>query len=136
LILLEKFCLRNTHVVRAMAADLEKSDYQEGCPGSVWSNPGDGAHRFGTVIPTMMLVTAAATCHAYSCRDGWRERSLHRQLESKMEKLNTEKHELSIDELDAASGGALYQPVIVVAIVYATAVKIAVSQFVHGLTGQ
>jgi hypothetical protein len=53
-----------------------------------------------------------------------------------MEKLNTEKHELSIDELDGVSGGALYQPLIVVAIVTATAVKVAVSQFVHGLTGQ
>jgi bacteriocin-like protein len=53
-----------------------------------------------------------------------------------MEKLNTEKHELSIDELDAVSGGALYQPLIVVAIAYATAVKIAVEQFVHGLGGQ
>jgi bacteriocin-like protein len=40
-----------------------------------------------------------------------------------MEKLNTEMHELSIDELDAVSGGALYQPVIVRAVVLAVEVK-------------
>jgi len=53
-----------------------------------------------------------------------------------MAKLNTEKHELSIDELDAASGGGLYQPVIVVAIAVATEVKIAVKQMVDRLIGQ
>jgi hypothetical protein len=90
----------------------------------------------GSSYPTVMLVTAAATCRAYSCHDGWRERSLHPKRESKMEKLNTEKHELSIDELDAVSGGALYQPLIVVAIVYATAVKVAVKQMVDRLIGQ
>jgi hypothetical protein len=92
----------------------------------------------GSSYPTVMLVTATATCRAYSCRDGWRERSLHLHAwrESKMEKLNTEKHELSIDELDAVSGGALYQPLIVVAIVYATAVKVAVKQMVDRLIGQ
>lgn len=53
-----------------------------------------------------------------------------------MEKLNTEKHELCIDELDAVSGGALYQPLIVVAIATATAVKAAVKQMVDRLIGQ
>jgi len=48
-----------------------------------------------------------------------------------MEKLDTEKHELSIDELDAASGGALYQPVIVVA----TEIRVAVKQMVDRLIG-
>lgn len=44
-----------------------------------------------------------------------------------MEKLNTEKHELTIDELDAASGGTLYQPLIVVAIAF----RVAVESLVH-----
>lgn len=85
----------------------------------------------------MLQVTASETRPVYACRDGWRERSFHlpRQLETKMEKLNTETHELSIDELDAASGGALYQPLIVVAIVYATAVKAVVSEIVHRIAG-
>jgi hypothetical protein len=52
-----------------------------------------------------------------------------------MEKLDTEKHELSIDELDAASGGALYQPVIVAAIVVATEIRVAVKQMVDRLIG-
>ncbi|MGH6641087.1 MAG: hypothetical protein ACRED3_00175 [Bradyrhizobium sp.] len=47
-----------------------------------------------------------------------------------MEKLNADKHELSIDELDAASGGALYQPVIVVAIVQAMAIRTAIKSLV------
>ncbi len=51
-----------------------------------------------------------------------------------MEKLNTEKHELSIDEFDTASGGALYQPLLVVAIVTATAIKIGIESLVHKLT--
>jgi hypothetical protein len=49
----------------------------------------------------------------------------------KMEKLNAEKHELTIDELDAASGGALYQPLIVVAIATATAIRIGIESLVH-----
>lgn len=44
-----------------------------------------------------------------------------------MEKLNTEKHELTIDELDTVSGGALYQPLIVVAIAF----RVAVESLVH-----
>jgi hypothetical protein len=48
-----------------------------------------------------------------------------------MEKLNVEQHELTIDELDAASGGALYQPLIVVAIVRAAAIKAAIESLVH-----
>lgn len=48
-----------------------------------------------------------------------------------MEKLNAEKHELTIDELDAASGGALYQPLIVVAIVSAVAIKSAIESLIH-----
>jgi hypothetical protein len=48
-----------------------------------------------------------------------------------MEKLNAEKHELTIDELDAASGGALYQPLIVVAIVQAVAIRTAIKSLVE-----
>ena len=47
-----------------------------------------------------------------------------------METLNTEKHELTIDELDAASGGALYQPLIAVAIVQAVAIRTAITSLV------
>ena len=47
-----------------------------------------------------------------------------------MEKLNTEQHELTIDELDAASGGALYQPLIVVAVVRAAAIRAAVASLI------
>ena len=50
-----------------------------------------------------------------------------------MDKLNTESRELTIDELDAASGGALYQPLIVVAIATATAIKIGIESLVHKL---
>ena len=52
-----------------------------------------------------------------------------------MEKLNTEKHELSIDELDAVSGGALYQPLIVFAVATAVRIKVAVEQMVDRLIG-
>jgi len=48
-----------------------------------------------------------------------------------MEKLNTKTAELTIDELDAASGGALYQPLIVVAIVTAVRIRTAVESLVH-----
>lgn len=48
-----------------------------------------------------------------------------------MKKLNAEKHELSIDELDAASGGALYQPLIVVAVVNAIRIRAAIESLVH-----
>jgi hypothetical protein len=47
-----------------------------------------------------------------------------------MEQPNAERHELTIDELDAASGGALYQPLIVVAIVQAAAIRTAVKSLV------
>jgi hypothetical protein len=47
-----------------------------------------------------------------------------------MKKLNTEKHELTIEELDAASGGMLYQPLIVVAIVQALAIRTAIKSLV------
>lgn len=50
-----------------------------------------------------------------------------------MEKLNTETRELTIDELDAASGGALYQPLIVVAIVTAVRIRAAIESLVHKL---
>ena len=52
---------------------------------------------------------------------------------TKMEKLNIKKHELSLEELDTVSGGALYQPVIVVAIATATAIKIGIESLVHKL---
>jgi len=48
-----------------------------------------------------------------------------------MEQLNTKERELTIEELDAASGGALYQPLIVVAIATATAIKIGIESLVH-----
>ena len=48
-----------------------------------------------------------------------------------MEKLNTEQRELTIDELDAASGGALYQPLIVVAIAFRVAIESLVRQITH-----
>jgi hypothetical protein len=48
-----------------------------------------------------------------------------------MEELNADKHELTIDQLDAASGGALYQPLIVVAIVTAVAIRTAIESLVH-----
>ena len=48
-----------------------------------------------------------------------------------MKKMNAEKHELSIDELDAASGGALYQPLIVVAVVNAIRIRAAIESLVH-----
>ena len=48
-----------------------------------------------------------------------------------MKNLNAEKHELSIDELDAASGGALYQPLIVVAVVNAIRIRAAIESLVH-----
>ena len=51
-----------------------------------------------------------------------------------MEKLNAEKHELTIDELDAASGGALYQPLIVVAIATAVAIRRGIESLVHRIT--
>ena len=47
-----------------------------------------------------------------------------------MEQLNAEQHELTIDELDAASGGALYQPLIVVEIVRATAICAAIASLI------
>ncbi|MBR1193941.1 hypothetical protein JQ634_34760 [Bradyrhizobium sp. AUGA SZCCT0240] len=47
-----------------------------------------------------------------------------------MEKLNAEEHELTIDELDAASGGTLYQPLIVVAIAF----RVAIESLVHKIT--
>jgi hypothetical protein len=50
-----------------------------------------------------------------------------------MEKLNAEQHELTIDELDAASGGALYQPLIVVAIVQTMAIRTAIKSLVHNI---
>ena len=50
-----------------------------------------------------------------------------------MDKMNTENRELTIDELDAASGGALYQPLIVVAIVNAIRIRMAVESLVHKL---
>jgi hypothetical protein len=50
-----------------------------------------------------------------------------------MEQLNAEQHELTIDELDAASGGALYQPLIVVAIVQAVAIRTAIKSLVHNI---
>lgn len=48
-----------------------------------------------------------------------------------MEKLNTKEHELNLDELDAASGGALYQPLIVVAIVNAVRIRAAIDSLIH-----
>ena len=51
-------------------------------------------------------------------------------VETNMEKLNTEQRELTIDELDAASGGALYQPLIVVAIAF----RVAIESLVHKIT--
>ena len=50
-----------------------------------------------------------------------------------MKKLNAEKHELSIDELDAASGGALYQPLIVVAVVNAFRIRAAIESLIHNI---
>ena len=47
-----------------------------------------------------------------------------------MEQLNTKADELTIDELDAASGGALYQPLIVVAIAF----RVAIESLVHKIT--
>ncbi|WP_192738294.1 hypothetical protein [Bradyrhizobium sp. OAE829] len=47
-----------------------------------------------------------------------------------MEKLNTEQRDLTIDELDAASGGAPYQPLIVVAIAF----RVAIESLVHKIT--
>ncbi|CAN7717306.1 hypothetical protein LJR220_007113 [Bradyrhizobium sp. LjRoot220] len=44
-----------------------------------------------------------------------------------MEKLNAKERELTIDELDAASGGALYQPLSVVAIAF----RVAIESLVH-----
>jgi len=66
---------------------------------------------------------------------GRRSRHILLPLEIKMEKLNTEKHELSIDELDAVSGGALYQPLIVFAVATAVRIKVAVEQVVDRLIG-
>ena len=50
-----------------------------------------------------------------------------------MDKMNTENRELTIDELDAASGGAIYQPLIVVAIVNAIRIRTAIESLVHKL---
>ncbi|MBR1209326.1 hypothetical protein [Bradyrhizobium sp. JYMT SZCCT0180] len=47
-----------------------------------------------------------------------------------MEQLNKKADELTIDELDAASGGALYQPLIVVAIAF----RVAIESLVHKIT--
>jgi hypothetical protein len=43
-----------------------------------------------------------------------------------MDKLNAKAHELTIDELDAASGGAIHLPLIVVAVARAVAIKTAI----------
>ncbi|MET3841297.1 hypothetical protein ABIE49_003375 [Bradyrhizobium sp. OAE829] len=50
--------------------------------------------------------------------------------ETNVEKLNTEQRDLTIDELDAASGGAPYQPLIVVAIAF----RVAIESLVHKIT--
>ena len=47
-----------------------------------------------------------------------------------MEQRNKKADELTIDELDAASGGALYQPLIVVAIAF----RVAIESLIHKIT--
>ena len=47
-----------------------------------------------------------------------------------MEQRNKKADELTIDELDAASGGALYQPLIVVAIAF----RVAIEWLIHKIT--
>ena len=47
-----------------------------------------------------------------------------------MEQPNAIQHELTIEELDAASGGALYQPLIVVEIVRTAAIRAAVASLI------
>ena len=47
-----------------------------------------------------------------------------------MEQRNKKADELTIDELDAASGGALYQPLIVVAIAF----RVAIESLIHRIT--
>jgi hypothetical protein len=47
-----------------------------------------------------------------------------------MEQLSKKADELTIDELDAASGGALYQPLIVVAIAF----RVAIESLIHRIT--
>ena len=51
-----------------------------------------------------------------------------------MEQLSKKADELTIDELDAASGGALYQPLIVVAIATAVAIRTGIELLVHRIT--
>jgi len=48
-----------------------------------------------------------------------------------MEKLQSENCELTIDELDTAVGGAIYQPLIVVSIMRAIAIKQAIDSIFH-----
>ena len=50
-----------------------------------------------------------------------------------MENRNAREHELTIDELDAASGGALYQPLIVVAVVNAFRIRTAIESLIHNI---
>lgn len=50
---------------------------------------------------------------------------------TKVKMLNAREHELTIDELDAASGGALYQPLIVVAVVNAIRIRAAIESLVN-----
>ena len=47
-----------------------------------------------------------------------------------MEQRSKKADELTIDELDAASGGALYQPLIVVAIAF----RVAIESLIHKIT--
>ena len=51
-----------------------------------------------------------------------------------MEQLNKKADELTIDELDAASGGALYQPLIVVTIMTAVAIRTGIESLVNKFT--
>ena len=48
-----------------------------------------------------------------------------------MEKQHIENYELTIDELDTAVGGAIYQPLIVVSILRAMAIKQVIDSIVH-----
>jgi hypothetical protein len=48
-----------------------------------------------------------------------------------MEKQHAENCELTIDELDTAVGGAIYQPLIVVSIMRAIAIKQAIDSIFH-----
>jgi hypothetical protein len=53
----------------------------------------------------------------------WRERLSTGKRKMEMEKLNTEERELTINELDSASGGFLWMPAIVPGLVLAAALR-------------